>query len=130
MSDMLMITPSPVLSGIIWFIVLVVAMYFSRTHAHQAIRSFSRVLHFAFRLTAASIMRGEKKLLERNREVLLTQGKEDTERIIEREFDRIDATVRKDLAEYPALHRQLSEEITKIDEDYKESIEVPPEPPG
>ncbi|MFP3873917.1 MAG: hypothetical protein ACLFQT_01850 [Thiohalophilus sp.] len=75
-------------------------------------------------------MRAESRLLERNREVLLNQGREAAERIVEREFDRIDATVRKDLAEYPSLHRQLSEEITKIDEDYKESTEVPPEPPA
>jgi len=61
---------------------------------------------------------------------LLAQGREASERIIEREFERIDATVRRDLAEYPALHRQLSEEVTLLDEDYQSSIEVPPAPPG
>jgi hypothetical protein len=61
---------------------------------------------------------------------LLAQGREAAERIVEREFDRVDASVRKDLSEYPALHRQLSEEITRINEDYKESTEVPPTPPA
>jgi len=82
------------------------------------------------RLSARAVMRAEVRLNERNREVLLAQGREAAERIIEREFERIDATVRRDLAEYPALHRQLSEEITVIDDDYKESTEVPPEPPA
>lgn len=131
MSDILMIVPGSVLlSALIWFIILSFVLWAARTHAHRAIRSFGQVLHSAMRLTAAAIMRAEKRLLERNREVLLSQGREAAERIVEREFDRIDATVRKDLAEYPSLHRQLSEEITKIDEDYKESTEVPPEPPA
>ncbi len=130
-SDIFMIVPgSGLLSGLIWFIILSFVLWAARTHAHRAIHSFSRILHYSMRLTALSIMRGEQRLVNRNREVLLSQGKEAAERIIEREFDRIDATVRKDLSEYPSLHRHLSEEITKIDEDYKESTEVPPEPPA
>ena len=130
LGEMLMIVPNPVLSGIIWLLLLVLIMYFARSPAHFAIRSFSRVIHSAMRLSARAVMRAESRLNERNREVILAQGREAAERIIEREFDRIDATVRRDLAEYPALHRVLSEEITVIDEDYKNSTEVPPEPPA
>jgi len=129
-SDIFMITSNPVLSGLIWFVVLTIVMYLARSHAHRAIIAISRVLHNALRLTASSVMHAERKLIERNKEVLLNQGREASERIIEREFDRVDATVRRDLAEYPSLHRHLSEEITKIDEDYKESMDVPPTPPG
>lgn len=129
-NDVFLIVPSPVLSGFIWFIVIVAVMYFARTPAHLAILSFSRVFHNAMRLTARAVMGAEGRLNERNREVLLEQGREAVERVIEREFDRVDATVRRDLSEYPALHRKLSEEITVIDDDYKESTEVPPEPPG
>lgn len=129
-NDIFLIVPSPVLSGFIWFIVVVAVMYFARTPAHLAILSFSRVFHNAMRLSARAVMGAESRLNERNREVLLEQGREAVERVIEREFDRVDATVRRDLSEYPALHRKLSEEITVIDDDYKESTEVPPEPPG
>ena len=130
-SEILMIVPNnPFASGVILFVVLVAVMYFARSPAHLAIVSFSRVIHNAMRLSARSVMRAESRLNDRNREVLLAQGREAVERIIEREFDRIDATVRRDLAEYPALHRRLSEEITQIDDDYKDSTEVPPEPPG
>lgn len=131
LNEIFMIVPGSIfLSGLIWFIILSFVLWAARTHAHRTLRSFGQILHSAMRLTAAAIMRAENRLLERNREVLLNQGREAAERIVEREFDRIDATVRKDLAEYPSLHRQLSEEITKIDEDYKESTEVPPEPPA
>ena len=126
----LMIVPNPVVSWIIWFVLLVLVLYFARSPAHLAIRSFGRVIHNAMRLSARAVMRAETRLNQRNREVLLAQGREAAERIIEREFDRIDATVRRDLSEYPALHRQLSEEITVIDDDYKNSTEVPPEPPS
>jgi len=130
-SDIFNIIPgNPVVSGIIWFVILMMVMYFARHPAHMAIVSFCRVIHNAMRLSARAVMRAEERLNQRNKEVLLAQGREAAERIIEREFDRVDATVRRDLAEYPALHRQLSEEITVIDDDYKESTEVPPEPPA
>jgi hypothetical protein len=129
-SDIFMITDNPAVSGVFWFVILTIVFYIARTHAHRAIISISRVLHNAMRISAHSVMLAEKKLIERNTEVLLTQGREASERIVEREFERVDATVRRDLAEYPALHRHLSEEITKIDEDYNESIDVPPAPPG
>ncbi len=125
-----MIVESAFLSGLIWFAILVVVMYFARPAAHRGILSITRLLHNAMRLTALSVMKAEHSLQERNKEVLLAQGREAAERIIEREFERVDATVRKDLSEYPGLHRHLSEEITNIDEDYKQSAEVPPNPPG
>lgn len=129
-SNIFMIVPNPFLSGVIWFLSIVTVMYFARTPAHMSIKALCRVIHNAMRLTARSILRGEEKLAHRNREVILAQGRDAVERIIEREFERVDATVRRDMAEYPALHRELSEEITMIDEDYKQSTEVPPAPPG
>jgi len=129
-NDVFMLFPSPVLSGFAWFFILATVFYIARIHAHKAIYSFTRVIHNAMRLSAQSVRRAEKRMLERNTEVLLTQGREATEHIIEREFERINDTVQKDLSEYPALHRLLSEEITAIDEDYQESTDVPPAPPG
>ncbi len=129
-NDIFMLFPSPVLSGFAWFFILATVLYIARVHAHKAIHSFTRVIHNAMRLSAKSVQRTEKRMIERNTEVLLTQGREATEHIIEREFERINDTVQKDLSEYPALHRLLSEEITSIDEDYQESTDVPPAPPG
>jgi hypothetical protein len=72
----------------------------------------------------------EQKLVQRNKEVLLTAGIESVERLIEREFHRVDAVVKRDLSGYPTLHRALSDQTTRIDEDYRESSESPPPPPG
>jgi hypothetical protein len=126
----LLIVPNPVISGLIWIIAIPVVLYFARNPARKYIQAFSHVLHNAMRLTAASVLSTEKRLQERNRVVLLEAGREATERIIEREFERVENTVTHDLAQYPALQRKLSEEITEIDEDYQKSTEVPPDPPA
>lgn len=124
----LMITGEPVSSALIWFVTLTVLLYIARTPAHQAISSICRVMHTALRLSARSVTNAERRLSIRNREVLLGQGREAAERIIEREIERMDATVRRDLAEYPSLHRKISEVLAAVEAEYKESAEVPPSP--
>ena len=123
-----MITGDPISSALVWFVALTVLLYIARTPAHHAISSFSRVLHTALRLSARSIMHAEKRLAIRNREVLLGVGQEAAERMIEREIERMDASVRRDLAEYPSLHRKISEVLAAVEAEYKESAEVPPSP--
>lgn len=130
MTDLMPFPGQPVLSVITLLVVLVAVLYFARSSAHRLILSLSRAIHNGLRIAARSVMQTEKRLLERNREVLLAQGREAAEHIIEREFERVDATLRRDMAEYPALQRQLSESITRIEEDYQQSTEVPPSPPG
>jgi len=102
----------------------------ARRPAHEAILSVSKIFFHAFRLSASSILIAEKKLKERNKEVLLASGKEATERIIEREFERIDAFVKKDLAQFPSLQRDITHSVVRLDEDYQKSTEIPPAPPG
>ncbi|MDX1527671.1 MAG: hypothetical protein R3337_03520 [Gammaproteobacteria bacterium] len=126
--DIFMITPDPVVSALVWFLLLTVGLYLARTPMHQAIKSSTRVLHNAFRISAVSVLHAERKLGERNRTVLLNHGQDSAERIIEREIERMDATVRRDLAEYPSLHRKISEILGKIEEDYKQTGEIPPSP--
>ncbi|WP_455219366.1 hypothetical protein [Kaarinaea lacus] len=129
-SEVFMIVDSPFMSGVIWFVVLASFLYMGRNSAHGMIKSFARMLHNGMRLISYALERSSKRLALRNKEVLLSAGREASERMIEREFERIDATVNKELAETPSLHRKLQEEITKIEEAYKDSTEVPPSPPG
>ena len=130
MSFLLNITPWPVLSALLWIVMLVAALFFARPTAHKLIRAATFSLHKTFRTASLSIGKAESALARRNREVLLAAGREAKERIVEREFDRINETVRKDLANYAALHRSLSESIDRIERDHQEAVEVPPDPPG
>src|SRR5688572_8601196 len=129
-SAFLSITPWPIVSAIIWAVILIAVLYFARHTAHQAIRTATGAISRGLRLGAHSLTHAEVRLAERNREVLLAAGREAKERIIEREFARVGETVRKDLANYPHLHRGLSEAIGKIEKDHQDAVEVPPDPPG
>jgi hypothetical protein len=130
LSEILNIWPdSPVLSLITTFAVAVILLYLARSPVHRAIYSLTRAIHSGMRLMARSLLIAEKKVVQRNREVLLTLGADVLERLIEREFHRVDTVVKRDLSGYPALQRKLADQIAHIDEDYQESVEIPPAPP-
>ena len=120
----------PGISLAIWLAVLIFVMYLGRTPAHQLIRSVGRTVHASCRLAARSTVMLEKRLSERNAEVVLSHGKENTERAIEREFQRVSAVVARDLSGYPILHRQISDVIKKIESDYHAATDSPPLPPA
>jgi len=118
------------ISVIVWMVLIIVLLYVARSTSHQAIRAFARVIHKAARTAARTIQSTEKALKERNRQVLLQHGRDSTEAHIEREFQRVATTVNRDLSGYPSMQRKLKEQITKIDEDYQQTAEVPPSPPN
>ncbi|MDY6792334.1 MAG: hypothetical protein SWH54_13825 [Thermodesulfobacteriota bacterium] len=124
------ITVNPALSVLIWLILVLAALYFARKPFHRAIKAFCRVINNALRLTASSVLLAEKRLVQRNREVLVTEGLENAERLVEREFDRINTAVTRDLQGYPALHRQMSEVITSLEEHFNKTADVPPSLPN
>jgi len=126
----LVITEDPALSVLIWLVLLLAALYFARKPFHRAIKAFSKVINNAMRFTASSVLLAEKRLVHRNREVLVTEGLENAERLVEREFDRINMAVTRDLQGYPGLHRQMSEVITNLEEDFNKTADVPPSLPN
>ena len=130
MNFLLSITPSPVLSALLWIVLVVTALYFSRPTAHKLIAAAASTLQKMFESASTSVAEAESGLATRNREVLLAAGREAKERIVEREFDRINDTVRRDLGNYAALHRSLSESIDRIEADHANAVDVPPDPPG
>ena len=129
-ANMLSITSNPFLSMMIWLVLLLAALYFARNPFHRMVGSLAKIIHNAMRLTATSVLSAEKILIRRNREVLMAAGLEKAERLVEREFDRINSAVVRDLASFPHLQRQLLELTTRLDEDYSSSADVPPSLPN
>jgi len=129
-ANMLSITSNPFLSMIIWIVLLLAALYFARKPFHRVVGSLAKIIHNAMRLTATSVLSAERNLVRRNREVLMAAGQEKAERLVEREFDRINSAVARDLASYPHLQRQLMELTTRLNEDYSASADVPPSLPN
>jgi len=128
--DALIIWPSsPGLSLILELIIAVILLYLARWPVHKAIHSLSTIINNGLRLMARSVLIAEKRVVERNKEVLLSAGAKAAERLLEREFYRVDAVVKRDMSAYPALQRKIAEQITRIDEDYRESTEMPVPPP-
>jgi hypothetical protein len=129
-ADALIIWPSsPALSLIVELIIAVILLYLARWPVHKAIHSLSTIINNGLRLMARSVLIAERRVVERNKEVLLSAGAKAAERLLEREFYRVDAVVKRDMSAYPALQRKIAEQITRIDEDYRESTEMPVPPP-
>ena len=127
--EILIIWPAmPALSLMLWLLIAMVLLYLCRIPAHQGIRAFSRVVGQAMRMASKSVLVVEKRLVRRNREVLLAAGSEGVERAIEREYSRVDSVVKRDLGGYPALNRAMNDLLVRIDDDYKQCSEIPPEP--
>jgi len=128
--SLFMISDSVVLSALIWATIAVAVLYLGRTPAHRAVHALTRIFHNALRIAALAVNRTRERLEARNREVLLADGREAKERIIEREFERIGATVERDLTRYPEVQRLLAESIQRINDDHEHTSDVPPEVPG
>ncbi len=124
------ITANPALSVLLWLFLLLAALYFARKPFHRAVMAFSKVINNAMRYTASSVLLAEKRLIHRNREVLVTEGLENAERLVEQEFDRINTAVTRDLQGYPGLHRQMSEVISTLEENFNKTADVPPSLPN
>ena len=120
---------NPALSVVIMFLIAIPFLYAGRRPMHGVIRSVCRALSGPLRLGARWLMATAEEMRERNRVVLLAQGREEVKQTIEREFERVTALVQRDLHGYPALQRRLMDEITRIEEDYQKCGEVPPPPP-
>ncbi|HHJ18014.1 MAG TPA: hypothetical protein ENJ80_15115 [Gammaproteobacteria bacterium] len=117
------------LSLLIWTVLLVTAMYLARTSAHQSIAAAMRSLRAVMRMTATSLLALEQRMTKRNKQVILQAGQESTELAIEREFQRVNVIVERDLSGYPAAQRTMTDLIERIESDYQASNETPPSPP-
>ena len=129
-NDWWMIWPgNPALSGIILFFLLVPFLWAGRRSMHGVILAITYAFSSPLRTGARWLMRGAQELSNRNRTVLLAHGKAEVVQAVEREFDRISKKIERDLHDYPSMQRKVMDEITNIEEDYKNCTEVPPPPP-
>src|SRR5436190_3088311 len=125
-----MIVPgNAALSALILFIIAMPFLYAARRPVHHFVRSVGLLVQGPLKLVSRWLAAAANDMRERNRQVLLAHGREETGSHIAREFERVAAMVKRDLEGYPALQRRLLDEITKVEEDYKKCGEVPPPPP-
>ncbi len=129
MRDWMIWPDNIVLSVLVLVLIAMVGLYAVRAPMHGIIRTAAYALATALRLAARWLFAAAAAMKERNKAVLLAQGRREVGQRIEREFERVGILVTRDLQGYPVLQRKLLEAITRIEEDYKKCGEVPPPPP-
>ncbi len=126
----LLIWPDRILPSLLILLLIAVPfLYAARGPVHALIGSAARLASSPLRLGARWLAGTALRLSNRNRQVLLAHGSHEVKQAIEREFERVTTLVQRDLEGYPVLQRKLMDEITRIEEDYKNSGEVPLPPP-
>ena len=122
----LIVPGNPALSGLVIFLIAIPFLYFARTPMHGVIRAATRAISGPLRIGSRWMFSAADNLRTRNRAVILAHGRDEMKHTIEREFERITTMVQRDLHGYPALQRKLMDQITRIEEDYQKTGEVPP----
>jgi hypothetical protein len=117
------------LSALVWFLVAMPFLYAARKPVHELLRAVGLLAGGPLRMGSRWLLSAAREMRERNKQVLLAHGRDDAEQQIGREFERVAVLVKRDLEGYPALQRRLLDEITRVEEDYKQCGEVPPPPP-
>ena len=128
--ESMLIWPDRVLPSLLVLLVIALPfLYVARQPVHALIRRLSRAIANPLRLGSRWLAAAADRLRNRNRQVLFAHGGKEVKLTIEREFERVTTLVERDLEGYPVLQRKLMDEITRIEEDYRKSGEVPPPPP-
>lgn len=120
---------NPLLSWLVLFFIAVPILYGARPAMHSLLQALFRAIGNPLRLASHWLFKTADVLRERNKHVLLSRGSEEISQGIVKEFDRVTALVERDLHGYPALQRKLTDEITRIEEEFQKCGEVPPPPP-
>ena len=110
-------------------LVALVFLFIARSTVHAMVNSIFLGFYKVLRIASSAISKAERQLQERNRVVLMEHGREHVERELEREFRRVHHIVERDLAGYPTLQLEITDQISSIEEDYKQAGAVPPPGP-
>jgi len=104
-------------------------LYIARLPAQRVLREGAAlVVRLSARL-ARSGRRVESRARRGARRALLGMTREAAERRVNRRISLLETTLSRDLASFPHLHRQLQDQIQRVDEDFRSTVEAPPTPP-
>jgi hypothetical protein len=120
---------NPAVSILVLALLGMVFLYAARRPMHDLLHAVGGLIGAPLRVGARWLAAVANAMRQRNKAVLLAHGKQEVGNRIEREFERLAATVKRDLQGYPTLQRKLLDEITRIEEDYRKCGEVPPPSP-
>ncbi len=120
----------PALSLFVLWLGSVVFLWAARDPMLNLVRSLTGLLEDGFRALSKSCDNTAGELRKRARANLLAAGQLESQGKIERELHRIDSTYTERLGQYSKIHRKMDDLLHKLESDYHESEEAPPEVPG
>ncbi|HEX5635842.1 MAG TPA: hypothetical protein VFY78_02045, partial [Gammaproteobacteria bacterium] len=104
-------------------------LYVARLPAQRLISIVFGGCNRLLRLLVKFLLGVNARLRQRNREVLLTRGREIYQYKLEKGFVRIADQLADDLSAWPSLLREMREQIARMDGEVTSASEQPPQPP-
>jgi hypothetical protein len=120
---------NPALSVFALSLLAMLFLYAARKPMHGIIHSTCALVSHSTRFVSRWLFLAAEHMRLRNQSVLLAHGQEGEAVLIDREFERVGAIIRKDMSEFPVLQRKMLEEATRMEEDYRKCGTIPPPPP-
>ncbi|MDQ1362156.1 MAG: hypothetical protein QG652_16 [Pseudomonadota bacterium] len=128
-ADYLRMPASPALSWLIGLLLVLALLYAARRPVHRLLTLVFDGVNRVLRLLIRFLHAANRRLRQRNREVLLAGGREALERRLQQDFVKITDQVAHELVAWPGLHREMREHITHLDNELEKSAEQLPQPP-
>ncbi|BBO87701.1 hypothetical protein [Desulfosarcina ovata] len=119
------ITPIPLLSVLVWIVLVLTALLLARHPFKEVMASLGRSIYQSGRIAATAVRLAEKQLKARNRQIRLAADLTRAERQVEREFERIGAAVERSQITVPSLQRNINGQLDKLKNDYQKSADIP-----
>ncbi|TXR54006.1 hypothetical protein [Reinekea thalattae] len=125
----ILIPERPVESALLWAVVFIAILYFARQPVRRLVSLVAASLVSLLRSQRLALLNSASQLDVRNTKVLREQGRIHVERQLNHHFHRVKEIVEDDFSGYPLVQKEISQLITRIEEDYHQSAEVPPDGP-
>lgn len=110
-------------------VVVMAVLYLARERAQTLLRDSAAWVATTSRRLGRGSRRTAALNKQRARRAVIQLAREASEQRLTRQERRLAETLSRDLASFPHLHRQLHEQIRRVDEDYRSTVEAPPTPP-
>jgi hypothetical protein len=121
---------SPILSLLVLWLVTVLLFWAARKPMLEVLNMLGNGLEDGLGSVAGWCLEAASNLRERSHAALLAAGTLDLHRKLDREFHGIDKSFAAKLEQYAGLHRRLDGLLQKLDDDYVQCGDSPPEVPG
>ena len=121
---------NPVASiGVIWGL-SVLFLWAAREPMLRVFRRFGRGVENGLKSTSGWCEKTAQGLEERSAQALRGASELELQAKMSREFQRIDGSFSEKLTQYAALHRKLDDLMERLEGDYNQCLNSPPEVPG